>query len=454
MRRRRLSATICSRVLLSSRHHLLSQTDAGVAAKKHAMQRLLPLVGLLCCILALWSAADRHVVVDAWAAPDTALSAQRLRVLFIGNSYTYFNNLPEMLATLAQSAPHARTLDTAIVAKGAATLQQLWTEGEAVAAIRNGSWDYVVLQEQSTLGATLIDGQTAINAPQFFYTYARLFDREITAQGGKTVFLLTWARKRALAHQAALTSAYMRIAQELHAVVVPVGMAWQKLREAKPDLELYAKDGSHPSPLGSYVAACLFYATLFGESPEGVPAQVVAHAVSPGGRLAETTTTLVDLPPEEATWLQRFVWQTYTELHAVGGYVSVEAPNPPARPALQVERQPTVDELVGIWRGPLKFYAAPTVMELRLSRDGEHWKAERQVTVGEGAAVQTLVAPLLDFAVQDGELTFTVQDHRGVGWRERYRGVWTGHSLMGTAEMGSALSPPCLLGSWELQRQP
>jgi hypothetical protein len=78
-----------------------------------------------------------------------------------------------------------------------------------------------------------------------------------------------------------------------------VGIAWQQALAADFKFSLYAPDGSHPSPEGSYLAACVFYATLLGKSPEGLPAQVKK------GRQV-----LVKLDPAIARRLQTIAWKT------------------------------------------------------------------------------------------------------------------------------------------------
>ena len=60
------------------------------------------------------------------------------------------------------------------------------------------------------------------------------------------------------------------IAAELAALVVPLGPAWQAALRQRPDLRLYVEDGSHPSKAGSYLAACVFYATLFDQGSIGL----------------------------------------------------------------------------------------------------------------------------------------------------------------------------------------
>ncbi len=244
----------------------------------------------------------------------------RLRVLFIGNSYTYFNNLPDLFAHLAASTPNPKQVDTQMVVEGGATLQKLWDEGNARTAIRQGHWDFVVLQEQSTLGeAGVINGIAQINKPAAFYQAARLFDSEIKQAGARTVFFLTWARQNSPESQVKLNSAYETIAREVGARLAPVGPAWQKALQKDPKLALHQSDKSHPTPAGSYLAACVFYAVFFGESPAGAAHRVLGRPVDGAGRpialesSSGNSTELANLPTAEAAFLQAIAWQTVQE---------------------------------------------------------------------------------------------------------------------------------------------
>lgn len=195
----------------------------------------------------------------------TVAEQQAIRVLFIGNSYTYFNDLPWLTQQLAASAKEPKTLETEMVVVGGATLKSHWKRGEALRLLKAKRWDYVVLQEQSTL---------PINNPKEMYKYATLFDAEIKRVNSQTVFYLTWAKQNQPETQQILTDAYMNIAQELKAKVAPVGIAWQKIQEANLKLNLYSSDKSHPSPIGSYVAACVFYTTFYENSPVGLSRRI------------------------------------------------------------------------------------------------------------------------------------------------------------------------------------
>ncbi len=267
---------------------------------------LLALVALGLCWLAWIFILSRHLPPHrVKAGPGT------LRVLFIGNSYTYVNNLPGLV--MALSAGEAKPLDAEMVVEGGATLDQLWAEGDALAAIRRGNWDYVVLQEQSNLGSGLvINGIQQIGDPSAFEGSVRRFDSAIGEAGATTVLYLTWARRSAPQTQDTLNAAYLASAEDVHATVAPVGPAWELARESGQGWDLYQGDGSHPSPAGSYLAACVFYATFYRKSPEGLPARISSRLVDASGTLQ---TGNVNLAPAAALALQQFAVQAVAAQH-------------------------------------------------------------------------------------------------------------------------------------------
>ncbi len=235
------------------------------------------------------------------------------RVLFIGNSYTYANNLPGLLIELSKG--EAKPVDAEMVVEGGATLNSLWDkgtgQGTAQAAIQSARWDYIVLQEQSTLGGyEVVNGIDQIGDPSGFYDGVRKFDDAIRQVGAKTLLYMTWARRNAPQNQAFLTNAYLTIAKERHAIVAPVGLAWQAALNKLPGLPLYQDDGSHPDVLGSYLAACVFYATIYGKSPEGLPGQITNTLVDAAG---EAQTGVVNLTAQEAQFLQQIAWQVVAQ---------------------------------------------------------------------------------------------------------------------------------------------
>ena len=185
--------------------------------------------------------------------------ASALNVLFVGNSFTARNSLPGMIADLATAAGHG--FDHRLISMGGASLRMHWNKGEAQKAIAAGGYDYVVLQEQSTLPVK--------NAARF-HENVRLFDPVIRASDAKTALYLTWARRHTPEAQKTITDAYQAIGREIGATVVRAGVAWERLLAKHDRPVLHDKDNSHPTAAGSYLAACVFFGTLFGRSPVGV----------------------------------------------------------------------------------------------------------------------------------------------------------------------------------------
>ena len=186
-----------------------------------------------------------------------------LKVLFVGNSFTARNDLPSLVATLA--AARGKVLEHRLISAGGASLRAHWNAGEAAEAIREGGYDAVVLQEQSTLPVK--------NAVRMHENVC-LFDGAIKAAGARTVLYMTWARLNAPDSQKAITDAYTAIGKELGAIVARVGVAWERFLRDNDRPVLHDRDQSHPTVAGSYLAACVFLAALFRESPVGIDADV------------------------------------------------------------------------------------------------------------------------------------------------------------------------------------
>jgi hypothetical protein len=244
------------------------------------------------------SARPAGNLIQAALAP----AKKPVRVLFIGNSYTFFNGgLGSIVQAMASAMPGGRKFEFAEVTRGGQTLEGHWAEGKALAAIRKGGWDFVVLQEHSL---------RPVQDRETMWRYARMFDAEIRKTGAKTVFYETWARKNKPEMQAILNQAYAGIAKEVKAVVAPAGPAWERVLKAKPGLALHIPDLSHPTPAGSYLNACVFYSTFFGEAPQAGLPRVIKDAA---GKV------LFELSESEAALLQRAAFETCGQGAVAGG---------------------------------------------------------------------------------------------------------------------------------------
>jgi hypothetical protein len=249
-----------------------------------------------------------------------------LKVLFIGNSYTSVNDLPAMVVGLADAAGGRKIqVDRHLV--GGCTLEKHVKDKKAIDKIHSDKWDVVVLQEQSL--------RPVLDRP-LMQEYARLLDAEITRQGARTLFYLTWARQHIPDMQegadpatspeyaramyqisgvakttdfdawcqrqnsglvGGLNGAYFDIAEELGAKVAPVGVAWKNALATDPSFVLHRPDKSHPNPAGTYLAACVFYASLLDANPLGLP-----------GTIQYGDKVLVGIPEDDAKKLQETAW--------------------------------------------------------------------------------------------------------------------------------------------------
>jgi hypothetical protein len=214
----------------------------------------------------------RSILFAVLMAPSWGYTwAQPLRVLFIGNSYTQYNNLPTWVAQL--SAETGQAMITAQSTPGGYTLEQHHVLPQTQALIAQGEWDFVVVQEQSQR-PSFPDEQVA--AQVLPYAQALVDSIRTYSPCAEVVFYMTWGRENGDAGncpvwppvctyegmQDRLRSSYLTMAQLNSAWCAPVGVVWREVRQNYPWLPLYTPDGSHPSWHGSYIAASTIASTI------------------------------------------------------------------------------------------------------------------------------------------------------------------------------------------------
>ena len=201
------------------------------------------------------------------------------RVLFLGNSYTYVNNLPQMVADAATSAGDTLIFDSNT--PGGQNLGGHLGDPVSIGKIKSGGKDFVILQEQS-MRPSQPDDWVAVD----FLRNAHLLDSVINKYNpcGETMFYMTWGYRDGnqgfcdsypwwpyectYEVMDSLTNLRYRMAAAANqAVVSPVGAVWHYLRHNYPSIDLYDSDGSHPSLRGTYAAACCFFTAIFRKSP-------------------------------------------------------------------------------------------------------------------------------------------------------------------------------------------
>ena len=184
-----------------------------------------------------------------------------LRVLFIGNSLTAWNDLPDIVMRLAmadgQPQPLMRT-----VAVGGFSLEDHWNEGNALRAIKTGPWDFVVLQQ----------GPSAlIESRQLLVAHARRFGDVIKKAGARPAMYMVWPSESRRSDFGGVSESYRAAAKAIDAVVLAAGEAWNLSLNRQRGLTLYSSDGLHPTFAGSYLAALVIYQGLYQRSPIGLP---------------------------------------------------------------------------------------------------------------------------------------------------------------------------------------
>ena len=246
-----------------------------------------------------------------------ALFSQSYDALFLGNSYTFYNNMPSIASSIAESM--GDTLNVQSNSPGGwRFLNHAEANSSSMQKIREKDWDFVILQGQSQ-EPSFPPGQVEDEV----YPYAQALVDSIAANDSCTepVFYMTWGRKNGdsvngadypivstyLGMQQRLRESYMEMGIDNEATVAPVGMVWKKSISDNPNFELYSGDESHPNLAGSYLAACTFYCTLFQKSCVG------------------SSYVPIGLSSDEATTLQTIASNTVLDSTAVWNMFAIQS---------------------------------------------------------------------------------------------------------------------------------
>lgn len=210
-----------------------------------------------------WLAAVLLFLAPAAALAEEAAGGAPEKILFVGNSFTYFNNSlhGHLRKLLLDDDPE--TLDTHF-------LKAMTISGERLASHEGGlrqmlelyPWDVVVLQGHS------LEAVDPEKRPGLEKALRNLSALVRTHDATPRIFM-TWAYRDRPEMTDTLVPVYTELGSQLETTVVPVGMAFAEALAAIPGLDLHHPDGIHPSLEGTYLAACVFFAALYGRSPEG-----------------------------------------------------------------------------------------------------------------------------------------------------------------------------------------
>mgnify|MGYP002635327110 CR=1 FL=1 len=248
--------------------------------------------------LSLWFIIGVSITQNS-IAEESISSSTVERVLFVGNSFSYFNNgIHNHLANLVRSSGQWKkdksrfrlmTISGGQLVEHQAGLQQM---------LLSSQWDKVVLQPYSI-------GPISKPNKKTFQKGSLILSEMIRKAGSEPVFFMTWAYKGQPLMMEQLNEAYTETAKSLNAQLVPVGLAFAAVSQSHPSIELYTADVDsfdesgklivkeiikHPSLAGTYLAASVFYASFYHQSPEGL-------------------SYTAGLPVEEVRILQQTAWE-------------------------------------------------------------------------------------------------------------------------------------------------
>jgi hypothetical protein len=181
------------------------------------------------------------------------------RVLFIGNSLTFANDLPRMVQEVANDVAGLR-VSCESVAFPNFSLEDHWADGRAQQKLMSGHWTLVVMQQGPSAGA---EGRTVLRK------YGKRFAAVATARGARVAMYTVWPSRARYGDMVRVIESHALAAQDAGGSVVPVGHAWRTALQHDPALPLYDGDGFHPSRTGTYLAALVFREWLTGQASGG-----------------------------------------------------------------------------------------------------------------------------------------------------------------------------------------
>lgn len=200
--------------------------------------------------------------------------SQQLNVLFIGNSYTHYNNMPKMFEELAKSKGKNVFADS--IAVSGSTLKEHAERESTYKKIKKRKWDIVIIQGFSR---ELAQDSLTVATETIPYVKIIMDSIQLNNPCSDFYFYMTWGYLNGIPTidefstnqkmQDRIERGYFQMSNSFHVPIAPVGLVWQKVREQHPEFLVYQEDQQHPTPTGSFITASTMYASIFKESPVG-----------------------------------------------------------------------------------------------------------------------------------------------------------------------------------------
>lgn len=218
---------------------------------------------ILCTVISLFLFSCQNTVKDDISSINEVEKITFKKVLMIGNSFTFYWNLPQVLETMFDSSNIKIKVDQKTI--GGSKLKEHWGYNK-VESYNIKDYEFVVLNDHSTYPLNNIDTCSK---------YINLFTNYINEYNGQTFVYGTWEYPYLKKISSLRSYNTMDILDSLarlnNSKYVPVGNAFNYVEENYPHINLYMDDNKHPSPNATYLAACVFYSMISGKSPVGLP---------------------------------------------------------------------------------------------------------------------------------------------------------------------------------------
>ena len=216
--------------------------------------------------------------------PAAAQAADTMTVLFVGNSLTYWNDLPGMVESLLLEDGMAARIGSVVGPNMG--LEDHWREGVVFDSLRADGWDVVVMQQ----GPSATEGRPSL------LRWSALFADSIVAWGARPALYMVWPSEVRRRDFPGVIDSYATAADQIDGLLFPVGAAWGQVMAEDPTIPLYGPDRFHPAPPASYLAALIIHQQLVGTDPT---------SLAPGRGLERLALDRLGLSPDQVGVLRR-----------------------------------------------------------------------------------------------------------------------------------------------------
>lgn len=274
--------------------------------------RTLLIIALVSCLFFCISCESKPEQESKAIVENSRLLPDITRILFIGNSHTNRNDIPKTIQLMAQSAGDSTYSHNET--QPGYTLAQHCARKQTMRSIDSLKWDFVIIQEQGGLQALPV---TLIDTGVCRYTQILIDAIKRNSSDTKIILYMTHAYRNGVltfggkdwAATDPLVSTYsgmqdrirenlINMSERFDVELSPAGVAWKLFQDRYPNVNLFATDGIHPLPNGSYLLACAIYSTIYRKSPIGKYVPVGVNSEEAGNIQKIVYNSLFKLNPD------------------------------------------------------------------------------------------------------------------------------------------------------------